>query len=181
MLHELKSPTEVIFFWSIIFHQDSWNEFEILNKILQLIPHRANGALSSPWYPTFNPLLSYYSKEMGSESSLKRFFVHYPTTLDRDLLTTFKLKTVQWEKETSRPDQTRTFNIDTGFVALEQLVLATSKPYTHRIYIAHGIYADLVFTYQNKNYQSLPWTYPDYQEQAKINYFLSLRKMIASR
>ncbi len=70
----------------------------------------------------------------------------------------------------------RTINIDPGYVALEQVVLSTSKPYSHRIHLADGIYTDLVYIFQNKNYQILPWTYPDYQEIAKINYFLKIRQ-----
>jgi hypothetical protein len=47
-------------------------------------------------------------------------------------------------------------------VAREQVVLATGKRFSHRIYMGQGIYADLTLIYHKKAFQKLPWTYPDY-------------------
>ena len=43
-----------------------------------------------------------------------------------------------------------------------KLVLATTKNYSHRIYLGDGIYAEVTLIYRNKGYVALPWTYPDY-------------------
>ena len=129
----------------------------------------------SPWFPSFNPSLNYYAQEMGDESLLKRFFIYLAAPVDRVQLPEYK-KFAESLELNSLDQGKRTINIDPGFVALEQVVMSTSKPYSHRILLKEGIYADLVYLFQNKNYQVLAWTYPDYQEIAKINYFLNIRQ-----
>jgi hypothetical protein len=160
-------PTLVFFFWSIIYHIDHWD----LAKIISLLPHS-----HAPWFPEFNPQLVYYSSEMGVESSLKRLFMFSSTPASREQLMDKKKQAESIEISSALLTTRRTINIDPGYVALEQVVLSTSKPYSHRIHLADGIYTDLVYIFQNKNYQILPWTYPDYQEIAKINYFLKIRQ-----
>jgi hypothetical protein len=117
---------------------------------------------------------------MEETGVLKRFFISLLNPHDRSWLVEAKLASVKIESTTAQKTSARTINLDPGYVALEQLVLSTSKPYNHRIHLSQGVFTDLVFIYQNKNYQPLPWTYPDYQEPAKINYFLQLRSRIKS-
>ncbi len=69
-------------------------------------------------------------------------------------------------------------NIDIGAVYKEQVLLSTSKPYSHRIYLRDGVHAELTYTYENKSYHFLPWTYPDYQHEEKLEFFNSLRKRL---
>ena len=61
----------------------------------------------------------------------------------------------------------------TNYLLYERFVLATGKNYSHRIYIGDGIYADLTLIFQKGAYQSLPWTYPDYQDEG-MKAFLAL-------
>ncbi|MDH4469281.1 MAG: DUF4416 family protein [Bacteriovoracaceae bacterium] len=163
--------TLVSFFWSIIYHSEKGN----LEDVLSQISGFAHIPCPDPWFPTYNPSLKYYSQEMGDESLLKRFFIYSSTPILREQLPDYK-KFAESIELKSLDSGKRTINIDPGFVALEQVVLSTSKPYSHRILLTDGIYADLVYLFQNKNYQVLPWTYPDYQEIAKINYFLNVRQ-----
>ena len=72
-------------------------------------------------------------------------------------------------------DNKRLINIDIGYVAKEQVILATGKPYSHRIYLSEGVHAELVYTFQDKSFKSLPWTYPDYQDEEKIALFNRIR------
>ena len=62
-------------------------------------------------------------------------------------------------------------NIDPGYVALEHMVLATTKGYSHRVYLGQGIFADLTLIYDNGTYRSLPWTYRDYGSNELISLF----------
>ena len=41
----------------------------------------------------------------------------------------------------------------------DDLVLATGKNYTHRIYLSKGIYADLTLVFHQGSFQTLAWTY----------------------
>jgi hypothetical protein len=57
----------------------------------------------------------------------------------------------------------------------ERFVLASGKNFSHRIYIGLGIYADLTLIYQKGSFQKLPWTYPDYADQAMLNFLDQVR------
>ncbi len=109
---------------------------------------------------------NYYDRELGE--SLMRLFLLFDPLLHRDLLPEIKLKTNEIERLLS-VDGKRTVNIDPGYIALEHVVLATTKGYSHRIYLNKGIYADLALVYHNGTYRPLEWTYPDYREQQTID------------
>lgn len=115
---------------------------------------------------------SYYDKELGT--GLQRQVCSFLRLLPPDRLPDIKLTTNRLEVELSRADK-RTINIDPGLLSEERLILATGKNYTHRVYLRDGIYADLTLIYQRGTYQSLPWTYPDYQEPALLHFLGVLR------
>ena len=126
---------------------------------------------------------SYYKTEMGAE--LIRRFVTSPDLIARDRLPSIKLLTNELEKRFSRADGRRRVNIDPGYLTLENLILATGKNYSHRVYLNEGIYADLTLIFQEGSYQPLPWTYPDYRSEEIVSlmnavrekYLLQLREM----
>jgi len=120
----------------------------------------------SPWIPF--DYTTYYNKEMGT-GLLRRMAAFKPLIMQGDLAR-IKLKTNMIEKELSEMDR-RNINIDPGYLVRERFVLATGKNFTHRIYIGDHIYADLTLLYQKGKFQSLPWTYPDYQDE-KVQSFL---------
>jgi hypothetical protein len=108
---------------------------------------------------------NYYDKEMGG--NLMRVFLLFEPLLHRDLLPEIKLKTNEIERRLSVKGK-RTINIDPGYIALEHVILATTKGYSHRVYLSKGIYADLTLMYQNGTYRALDWTYPDYRENETV-------------
>jgi hypothetical protein len=59
-------------------------------------------------------------------------------------------------------DGKRRVNIDPGYIALEHVVLGTTKGFAHRVYLGQGIFGDLTLMYANSTYRPLEWTYPDY-------------------
>jgi hypothetical protein len=107
----------------------------------------------------------YYEKEMGRD--LSRYFILFVPLASREQLPGIKLRTNEIELAYAL-NGSRTVNIDPGYVALEQVVLATTKGYAHRIYLHGGIFADLTLTFENNSYRGLPWTYPDYRGQEII-------------
>lgn len=60
---------------------------------------------------------------------------------------------------------------------MAKLVLASTKDFMHRIYLDHGIYAEITLTYQNKSFRSWDWTYPDYKTQEYIDIFNKIREI----
>jgi hypothetical protein len=115
----------------------------------------------------------YYCAEMG-EGIQRRFSAFHPL-IQKDRLVEIKLWTNRLEEAYRRPGGGRRINIDPGLITLNNLVLATGKNYTHRIYLASGIYADLTLIYQKGSFHPLPWTYPDYAEESVIRMFNQIR------
>lgn len=165
---KLTPATEGCLFASVIFSQEY-----SLDEIMKLWSERFD--LFETIEPEFNPSLKYYSKEMGDD--LKRVILFSSNKVHREQMITEKLWATEIEAKTAK-DNKRSLNIDMGIICLEQVLLSTSKPYAHRIYLNNGVYAELTYTYENKSYHFLPWTYPDYQHQEKIELFNSLRSRL---
>ena len=118
---------------------------------------------------------TYYDREMGP--GLVRQFCSLLNLVPPGRLPDIKLTTNQLETQLSRGGK-RLINIDPGILSEERLILATGKNYIHRVYLRSGIYADLTLVYQKGAYQSLPWTYPDYQEPALLHFLGVLRQKL---
>ena len=115
----------------------------------------------------------YYEKEMGWP--LHRRFTSFRELVSPADLAEIKLRTNDVEKN-CRVKGKRRINIDPGYVAMERLVLATGKNYTHRIYLSRGIYADLTLVFQRGSFRPLEWTYRDYADQEVIGFFNDVRE-----
>lgn len=123
---------------------------------------------SFAFIPQENPLQQYYAKEMGSE--LSRIFFLTTKTFPREFLLSTKLQSLEWEKKWSK-DNRRMVNVDIGFLSAENFILATTKNYSHRIYLGQDIFADLTYHFHQGELQTLPWTYPDYVDSKKKDFF----------
>ena len=159
---EVNSPKAVKFFASFLSTDDriareGEKEIERLTGPIQI---RTDSELFSH--------TTYYEKEMGP--TIMRHFVLFSSLGDRTLLPMIKSVTNGFEERTSINGQ-RVVNIDPGFVTLENVILATTKNFTHRIYLANGIYGDLTLIFHRRSYQTLPWTYPDYGSDRIIALF----------
>ncbi len=122
---------------------------------------------------------TYYAAEMGSGLS-KQFLViegmYDPTRLPQS-----KLQSNAWEEELSRSglySEVRPLNVDPGYMTLTKLVLASCKDRAHRIYLADGIYAEECLYYLGRDWQSRPWTYPDYQRSDIQAFFVQARNLL---
>lgn len=119
-------------------------------------------------------LTDYYAQEMGG--NLFRHFLTFERLIPMSFLPDIKERTNHLEEKYSSPNGNRQINIDPGYLCLEHVILATTKGYTHRPYLKEGIYADLTLIYQNKTFQPLNWTYPDYRQEEVIRLFNQFRK-----
>ena len=125
----------------------------------------------SAWFPF--DFTTYYESEMGAP--LFRRILVFETLIEQSALAEIKLITNDLELEYSK-DSKRMVNLDPGYMLRERFVLATGKNYSHRIYIGKCIYADLTLIYTKGQFQTLPWTYPDYAEQNMLAYLERVRK-----
>ena len=120
---------------------------------------------------------NYYEREMGK--GLLRCFLSFKGLVEQDVLPDIKHIAMDIEEKWSLEGK-RMVNIDPGILTAERLVLATTKNYTHRIYLGKGIYADLTLIFQNKNFRELPWTYPDYKSRLCIDFLMGARRKYLS-
>lgn len=128
------------------------------------------------WYDFHHT--DYYYKEMGA--SLKKRMVSFAGLIRAETLPEMKLKAHQLEDHYAI-DGKRQSNIDPGYLTLSKVVLATTKDFSHRIYLAKGIFADLHLKYQHQRFQPQEWSYPDYREEKVLRFFVEVRKIYISQ
>lgn len=117
----------------------------------------------------------YYKEEMGGV--LMRKFVSFRDLVQRAALPDTKVMTNAVEGKFAVPGSGhRTVNLDPGYLSAENLVLATTKGYSHRPYLRDGIYAELVYIYRGGTFAPLEWTYRDYMDARSIAFFIEVRK-----
>jgi hypothetical protein len=119
----------------------------------------------------------YYAGEMGSP--LYRRMLVFRELIAQEALPAIKLTTNALEDRHAEAGR-RSVNIDPGYLLLERFVLATGKNYTHRIFIGSGIYADLTLIFQQGDFQTLPWTYPDYGDDQMRLFLKQARRKYAA-
>ena len=78
----------------------------------------------------------------------------------------------------ARPDGRRRVNLDPGLLSLNALVLASTKPAPHRIYLDREIHTQLELIYQRGRFEPLPWTYPDYSGEEFLAWLTGVRKSL---
>ena len=137
--------------------KDKFGEIELKNEII-------------PFKHTI-----YYQKEMGA--GLRRSHLAFASCICPGDIAQIKVLTNELELLLSdNKEQRRCVNIDPGYLTFSKIVLATTKDFSHRIYLDKGIYAEVTLIYSKKmGWKTLPWTYPDYKEDHAINFFNNLR------
>jgi hypothetical protein len=147
-------------------------EEKILEEVLVELQARY-GSMDWVSPPLYFDRTRYYEKEMGWP--LHRRFVSFKRLIRPEAIVEIKIQTNELEKRYLQEDR-RKVNIDPGYIALERLVLATGKNYTHRIHLSKGIYADLTLVFHQGSFQTLAWTYRDYADPAVIGYLNDVRE-----
>lgn len=117
----------------------------------------------------------YYTKEMGRP--LRRRFLFSNHLVERQLLYQIKELTNQIERELARKEGGRQINLDPGLLSAENVVLASTKNFTHRIYLRNGIFAEVTLLYQKGDFRTLEWTYPDYRTKKVQTILKEIRKL----
>jgi hypothetical protein len=126
--------------------------------------------LRSPYLPF--DFTDYYAEEMGT--GLKRRWIAFAELRERAYLAQAKHAAVIIEGALSA-DGRRTVNIDPGYVDDAQVVLSTSKNFSHRIYIGKGYYAEATLIHSGGGFKPLEWTYPDYKNERGPKFFADVR------
>jgi hypothetical protein len=117
----------------------------------------------------------YYKQEMGVD--LKKCFLSFTNLVHPKLLPGIKIKTNAIEAEWSIKGKRRV-NLDPGYVTGAKVVLATTKDFAHRVYLADGIYGDVQLQYKHQCFNTYHWTYPDYQTDLVLTFFERVREQV---
>ena len=108
-----------------------------------------------------------------------RTFIFFKDLINRAEIADIKLRTNDIETSLSI-DGRRKVNLDPGYLTLANVILATTKGYSHRIYLGKGIYGEVTLLYREKDKTFVPniFTYSDYQDKKCIEMFIKAREFL---
>ena len=108
----------------------------------------------------------YYDQEMGSP--LYRRFVSFARLVRPEALVEAKLLTNALECDFASRcggHPPRPINLDPGYIENAKLVLASMKNFSHRIYLARGVFGEVTLLWRGGRegkWGTLGWTFPDF-------------------
>ena len=150
-------------------------EEEALSAARELVTQRLGDIdIVSPVWPFTKT--EYYAKEMSD--NLLRQIVSLAKLGRPDRLIELKLASNSAELDDAsnrNRDRRRAINLDPGYITPAKLVLATTKDYSHRVYLGQGIYAEATLHYHAGSWIAWPWTYPDYAASTYHDFLTQVR------
>ncbi len=146
---------------------------EMLNKLINILKENFGPVDFKSKLLEFN-YTEYYNLEMGNK--IERFFLSFQNLINPENLPDIKILTNEIENS-FLVDKKRKINLDPGMLSVKRLILATSKDNGHRIPMQKGIYGEVTLLFINKKFQSLPWTYIDYQSEEYSKILKEIRIM----
>ena len=135
---------------------------------------RKFGPIDTESEPIAFDFTDYYAKEMGT--NLTRRFIAFKKLRDPAAFAGIKTFCVGLERKFAL-GAARRINIDPGYINEAKLVLTTTKDFSHRIYLGRGVFAEVTLIYQDKNFQDLATTFPDYRTDRYKDIFLKIRDL----
>ncbi|HEY5648705.1 MAG TPA: DUF4416 family protein [Nitrospiria bacterium] len=120
----------------------------------------------------------YYEEEMGRP--LWRHFLFFDRLIPPETLADVKRLTNGLENRWALGGaaRKRRINLDPGYVDLPKVVLASTKDFSHRIYLGRGIFAETTLIFKGGEFTSLPYTYPEFRKPAFRLMFRNVRDIL---
>ncbi|MBA7638115.1 hypothetical protein ES703_45767 [subsurface metagenome] len=121
----------------------------------------------------------YYKDETGE--NILRQFVSLERLIAPALLAKIKHRTNKLEQKLTAKlalPLPRPVNLDPGIIEPSKLILATTKNYSHRIYIGKKMYAEVTLIFDKGSWRPFDHTYPDYRQQCYFDFFDKVRKRL---
>ncbi len=176
---QIRRPPSAKLFIAMLVSKDAQNKIDYIDNVLQN-EFGSIDIISQNW--PFD-CTEYYTKEMGS--GLLRRIVSFSGIIDPSEIVEIKHKTNHLEQRItaelradSAGSESRVVNLDAGYLTLGQVILATTKSYSHRIYLRDGIWAEVTLYYNKGKYTPWPWTYPDYASGRYDDFWLKMREKL---
>ena len=102
----------------------------------------------------------YYRAEMGAP--LQRVLLSFHRLVGPGTLASVKHASRDLEDRMAE-NGCRRVNIDTGYLDMFKLVLASFKGRGNKIYLERGVWADMTLYFTKRGFQTFPWTFPDFK------------------
>ncbi|MBN1781281.1 DUF4416 family protein [bacterium] len=115
----------------------------------------------------------YYVPEMGTP--IIRLFVSFTQLIHPKRIAEIKIETNDIESRTMAGGGRRV-NLDPGYIDYDKVVLASAKYNGQKIYLDHGIWADLTLHYEKGRFDPYPWSFPDFKSGLYGDVFLQIRQ-----
>jgi hypothetical protein len=167
-----KGPEKAILFSGLLYHNE-----DACQKALKEL-EKALGPVEFVTGPLLWEYTQFYRDELGWP--IYRRFVLFDRLIDPSDIVDIKLQSNALEELLSVNGK-RTVNIDPGYLTLSKLVLATTKNYTHRIYLGKGIYAEVTLYYIKGRFVEHQFTYRDYQSPEYKATFERMREFLKQK
>jgi hypothetical protein len=175
----IKTPTPVKFFVAMLVAPDGMDKIDVFDAALE----QRFGLIDLKSQNWIFELTDYYTPEMGPD--LTRRIVSFENLIDPGELAQAKNDTNAIEEELTKrfrgENAGRIVNLDAGYLTLSQMILATTKNYSHRIYIGQGIWAEITLQYKKGRYVKWEWTYPDYADGRYNDFLIQVREKLKSQ
>jgi len=158
------STDESVFGWAERAMEALWGPIDITSEVMEFSKSH------------------YYEKEMGP--GVRRKFVSFAELIEPGILAQIKHQSNDLEGQCAASKAgkalgvLRPVNLDPGYLAPSKLVLATTKNYSHRIYIGEGMYAEATLQYHGGRWASWPYTYPDYAGGSYDEFLTAVRRRL---
>lgn len=120
---------------------------------------------------------TYYAAEMGPH--LEREFWAFERLASPEDLAGWKLATNAIEARLRGPGG-RTVNLDPGYVNFPHVALASTKAFSHRLYLRDGVYAEVTLLWRGHGFVTLPWTFPEYRTSPVQAFLMEVRAAYAT-
>ena len=118
----------------------------------------------------------YYKDQTGEH--ILRQFVSTEHLIAPALLAKIKHRTNKLEQKLAAKlalPLPRPVNLDPGIIEPSKLILASTKNYSHRIYIGKKMYAEATLIFDRGHWRPFDYTYPDYKQQCYFDFFDKVR------
>ena len=119
---------------------------------------------------------NYYKDEIGSNAL--RQFVSIENLIDPGKLAQIKHDTNSLEQQLAdslKLSLSRPVNLDPGFIEPSKLILASTKNFSHRIYIGHKMFAEVTLMYEKGKWRHFEFTFPDYRQSCYQDFLTKVR------
>lgn len=116
----------------------------------------------------------YYEQEMGPD--LCRIFFSIEKLIDPSSIASIKNKSGLIEDKYMEEGK-RKINLDPGYIVPSKLVLASTKDFSHRIYMGEGIFTEITLLWRKKQFTELEWTFPDYRTSEYKKILMNIRSI----